>query len=156
MTRVCAPWAHIKECSLFFHLHHVFIVVQIAMTQCSVFEYFRSLIWLPPCAKSEDVINILLSFRVNDGPTRQKRQEAYNDAQKACSTLSLSVPMATLCEFVTGAREMAARDLDLSGPFWEGDGSVLKCFTSLFAVVPIYPDGTSVVFCHFAWLSPTT
>ena len=56
-----------------------------------------------------DVIDVLLYFRF----TGRRRQEAYNEAQKACATLFLSVPIATLCGFVAVAQEMATRDREV-------------------------------------------
>uniref|UniRef100_A0A7S4G102 Uncharacterized protein n=1 Tax=Eutreptiella gymnastica TaxID=73025 RepID=A0A7S4G102_9EUGL len=58
--------------------------------------YFSSPVQLSPRAKREDVIDTLLQFRFKDRITGRKRQEAYNEAQKACATFFLSVPMATL------------------------------------------------------------
>ena len=55
--------------------------------------------------KREDVIDALLYFRFKDRITGHKRQEAYNEAQKACATLFSSVPMATLCKFVAVAQK---------------------------------------------------
>ena len=57
--------------------------------------------------KCKDVIDMLLYFRFKDKLTRWQSQEKSNTAQKACSTLFLSVPMATLCQYVTVAWEMA-------------------------------------------------
>ena len=45
-----------------------------------------------PCAKRNDVVNTILYFRFQDRWTGKKRQEAYNVAQKACSTLLLNSP----------------------------------------------------------------
>ena len=79
------------------------------MTQHSLSAYFRSPVQLPPSAKREDVIDALLYFRFKHGITGWKRQAAYNEARKAHATLFLSMPMATLCEFVAAAQEMATR-----------------------------------------------
>ena len=58
----------------------------------------------------EGVIDALLYFRCKDRITGHKRQKAYNEAQKACATLVLCVPMATLCKFVAVTQKMATRD----------------------------------------------
>ena len=75
--------------------------------------YFRFLVQPPPRLKCEDMIDALLYFRFKDRITSQKRKEAYDEAQKACATLFLSVPMATLCELVAVAQEMATQDREV-------------------------------------------
>ena len=81
---------------LSFYVYSAFLVLQITMTQRSLSVYFCSPVQLSPRAKHKDVIDALLYFRFKDRITGRKRQEAYNEAQKACATLFLSVPMATL------------------------------------------------------------
>ena len=81
---------------LSFYVYSAFLVLQITMTQRSLSVYFRSPVQPSPCAKRKDVIDALLYFRFKDRITGRERQEAYNEAQKACATLFLSVPMATL------------------------------------------------------------
>ena len=92
------------------HVCSISLVFQTTMPQRSLSVYFRAPV--PPllCAKREDVIDALLYFRFKDRITGHKRQKAYNEAQKACATLFLSVPMATLCEFVAVAQKMATLD----------------------------------------------
>ena len=81
---------------LSFYVYSAFLVLQITMTQRSLSVYFCSPVQPSPRAKRKDVIDVLLYFRFKDRITGWKRQEAYNEAQKACATLFLSVPMATL------------------------------------------------------------
>ena len=81
---------------LSFYVYSAFLVLQITMTQCSLSVYFCSPVQPSPRAKRKDVIDALLYFRFKDRITGRKRQEACNEAQKACATLFLSVPMATL------------------------------------------------------------
>ena len=81
---------------LSFYVYSAFLVLQITMTQRSLSVYFRSPLQPSPRAKRKDVIDALLYFRLKDRITGRKRQEAYNEAQKACATLFLSVPTATL------------------------------------------------------------
>ena len=81
---------------LSFYVYSAFLVLQITMTQRSLSVYFCSPVQPSPRAKRKDVIDALLYFRFKDRITGRKRQEAYNEAQKACATLFLSVPMATL------------------------------------------------------------
>ena len=81
---------------LWFYVYSAFLVLQITMTQRSLSVYFCSPVQPSPRAKRKDVIDALLYFRFKDRITGRKRQEAYNEAQKACATLFLSVPMATL------------------------------------------------------------
>ena len=92
------------------HVCSIYLVLQTTMPQRSLSVYFSSPVQPSPRAKREDVIDALLYFRFTDRTTSRKRQEAYNEAQKACATLFLSVPMATLCEFVAVAQKMATRD----------------------------------------------
>ena len=92
--------------SLLSTVYSASLVLQSTMSQRSLSLFFSSLVQPPPRAKREDVINALLYFRFKDRVTGRKRQEAYNDAQKACATLFLSVPIATLCKFVAVAQEM--------------------------------------------------
>ena len=75
-----------------------YLVFQTAMPQRSLSVYFSSPVPLLPRAKREDVIDALLYFRFKVRITSHKRQKAYNEAQKACATLFLSIPMATLCD----------------------------------------------------------
>ena len=81
---------------LWFYVYSAFLVLQITMTQRSLSVYFRSPVQPLPRAKRKDLIDSLFYFRFKDRITGRKRQEAYNEAQKACATLFLSVPMATL------------------------------------------------------------
>ena len=74
----------------------IYLVLQTTMPQRSLSVYFSSPVQPSPRAKREDVIDALLYFRFKDRITSRKRQEAYNEATKACATLFLSVPMATL------------------------------------------------------------
>ena len=48
-----------------------------------------------------------LYFHFQDRWIEKKRQEAYDVAQKACSTPFLNTPMPTLCEFIRQAARMA-------------------------------------------------
>ena len=88
----------------------MYLVFQTTMPQRSLSVYFSSPVPPLPHTKHEDVIDALLYFTFKDRITDHKRQKAYNEAQKACATLFLSVPMATLCEFVAVAQKMATRD----------------------------------------------
>ena len=81
---------------LSFYVYSAFLVLQITMTQRSLLVYFHSPVQPSPHAKRKDVIDALLYFRFRDRITGRKRQQAYNEAQKACATLFFSVPMATL------------------------------------------------------------
>ena len=92
------------------HMCSIYLVLQTTMPQRSFLVYFSSPVQPSPCAKRQDVIDALLYFRFKDRTTSRKRQEAYNEAQKACATLFLSVPMATLCEFEAVAQKIATRD----------------------------------------------
>ena len=92
------------------HVCSIYLVLQTTMPQRSLSVYFSSPIQPSPRAKCEDVIDALLYFRFTDRTTSRKRQEACNEAQKACAALFLSIPMATLCEFVVVAQKMATRD----------------------------------------------
>ena len=69
------------------------------LPQRSLSVYFSSPV--PPLsrAKREDAIDALLYFRFKDRITGPKRQKVYNEAQKACATIFLSVPMATRDRF---------------------------------------------------------
>ena len=96
--------------SLLSTVYSASLVLQSTMSQRSLSSFFSSPVQPPPRAKREDVINALLYFRFKDRITGRKRQEAYNDAQKACATLFLSVPIATLCNFVAVAQQMGTRD----------------------------------------------
>ena len=78
--------------------------------QRSMSVYFSPPVPPLPRAKREDVIDALLYFRFKDRITGHTRQKAYNEAQKACATLFLSVPMAALCEFVAVAQKMTTCD----------------------------------------------
>ena len=78
------------------HVCSIYLVLQTTLPQRLLSVYFSSPVQLSPRAKREDVIDTLLQFRFKDRITGRKRQEAYNEAQKACATLFLSVPMATL------------------------------------------------------------
>ena len=78
------------------HVCSIYLVLQTTMPQHSLSVYFRSPVRPLPRTKREDVIDALLHFRFKDRITGRKRQEAYNEAQKACATLFLSTPMATL------------------------------------------------------------
>ena len=92
----------------------MYLALQTTMPQRSLSVYFSSPVQPSSRAKREDVIDALLYFRLNYRTTSsEKRQEAYNEAQKACATLFLSVPMATLCEFVPVAQKMATRDREV-------------------------------------------
>ena len=87
----CTVYALLHVCS-------ISLVLQTTMPQRSLPVYFSSPVQLSPRAKREDVIDALLYFRFKDRITSRKRQEAYNEAQKACATLVLSVPMATVAQ----------------------------------------------------------
>ena len=89
------------------HVCSIYLVLQTTIPQHLLSVYFSSPVQPSPHAKRKDVIDTLLCFRFTDRTTSQKPQEAYNEAQKACATLFLSVPMATLCEFVAVAQKMA-------------------------------------------------
>ena len=84
----------------------MFIVLQVTMMERSLSTSFYSMVQLPPHVKHDEVIKALLYLGFKDKPTRQKRQEAYKDAPKACSTLNLSIPITTLCKFVAVVGEM--------------------------------------------------
>ena len=92
-----------KGVQLLFHVYPMFMVLQMTVSQCSLAAYFGSLVQLLPRVKCKEEIAALLYFRLEDRLTRRKRQEAYNDVQKACYTLFLSVSMAKECECVTVA-----------------------------------------------------
>ena len=92
--------------SLLSTVYSASLVLQSTMSPRSLSSFFSSPVQPPPRAKREDLINAVLYFRFKDRITGRKRQEAYNEAQKACATLFLSVPMATLCKFVAMAQQM--------------------------------------------------
>ena len=77
------------------------------MSQRPISAFFGTPVQPCPRVKRDNVVNAILYFRFQDRWTGKKRQEAYNVAQKACSTLSLNTPMATLREFITQAAVMA-------------------------------------------------
>ena len=99
--------------SLLSTVYSASLVLQSTMSQRSLSSFFSSPVQPPPRAKREDVINALLYFRFKDRITGRKRQEAYNDAQKACATLFLSVPIATRCKSVAVAQQMGTRDREV-------------------------------------------
>ena len=83
-------------------------------TQRPLSVFFRSPVEPQLGMKHEDVINTLLHMRVKEKLTKVKRQGADNDnAQKAWSTLVLSVQMARLSKFVRVVQEMAAQDREV-------------------------------------------
>ena len=92
------------------HVYSIHLVFQATMPQRSLSVYFSSPVPPLPRAKHEDLIDALLYFRFKDRITGQQRQKAYNEAQKARATLFLSIPMATLCEFVAVAQKIATRN----------------------------------------------
>ena len=59
------------------------------MSQRPISAFFSTPVQPCPRAKRDDVINTILYFRFQDRWAGKKRQEAYNVAQKACSTLFL-------------------------------------------------------------------
>ena len=91
------------------HVCSISLVIQTTMPQCSLSVYFSSPVPPLPRAKHEDPIDMLLYFRFKDRITGPKRQEAYNKAQKACATIFLSMPMATVRVCHCG-QKMATRD----------------------------------------------
>ena len=97
-------------CTCLLHVCSIYLVLQTTMPQRLLSVYFSFPVQPSPRAKREEIIDALLHFRFTDRTTSRKRQEAYNEAQKACTTSFLSVPMATLCEFVAVAQKMATRD----------------------------------------------
>ena len=92
------------------HVCSIYLVFQTTMPQRLLSVYFSSPVSPLPRAKREDVIDALLYFRFKDRITGHKRQKAHNEAQKACTRLFLSVPMAILCEVVAVAQKMATRN----------------------------------------------
>ena len=82
------------------------------MSQRPISAFFSTPVQPCPGAKRDDVVNAILYFRFQDRWTGKKRQEAYNVAQKACSTLFLNTPMATLREFIRQAAVIS----DVSAP----------------------------------------
>ena len=99
--------------SLLSTVYSASLVLQSTMSQRSLSSFFSFPVQPPPRAKREDVINALLYYRFKDRITGRKQQEAYNDAQKACATLVLSLPIATLCNFVAVAQQMGTRDREV-------------------------------------------
>ena len=83
------------------------------MSQRLISAFFGSPVEPYPRVKCDDVVNAIFYFRFQDGWTGKKRQEAYNVAHKACSTLFLNTPMATLGEFITQVAVMARQVLFL-------------------------------------------
>ena len=81
------------------------------MSQRPISAFFGTPVQPCPRVKRDDIVNRNLYFRFQDRWTGMKRQEAYNVAQKACSTLFLNTPMATLREFITQAAVMASQVL---------------------------------------------
>ena len=80
------------------------------MSQRPISAFFGTPVQPCPRVKRNDVVNVILYFRFQDRWTGKKRQEAYNVAQKACSTLFLNTATATLHEFMTQAAVMARQD----------------------------------------------
>ena len=81
------------------------------MSQRSLSAFFGTLVQPPPVrVKPSEVSHAILYFRLQDRLIRVKRQEAYNRAQKAASTLMHTMPMATLRDFVATATEMSTKD----------------------------------------------
>ena len=78
------------------HVCSIYVVLQTTMPQSSLSVCFSSPVQPSSCAVVVVVVDALLYFRFNDRITSWKTQEAYNEAQKACATLFLSIPMATL------------------------------------------------------------
>ena len=62
------------------------------MYQRPISAFFSTPVQPCPRAKCDDVVSVILYFRFEDRWTGKKRQEAYNVAQKACSTLFLNTP----------------------------------------------------------------
>ena len=62
------------------------------MSQRPISAFFGTPVQPCPRAKRDDIVNAALYFRFQDRWTGKKRQEAYNMAQKACSTLFLNTP----------------------------------------------------------------
>ena len=83
------------------------------MSQRPISAFFSTSVQPCPRVKRDDVVNTILYFRFQDRWTGKKRQEAYNVAQKACSTLFLNTSMATLHEFITQAAVMARQDCEV-------------------------------------------
>ena len=81
------------------------------MSQRPISAFFGTLVQPCPRVKRDDAVNAILYFRFQDRWIGKKRHEAYNVAQKACSTLFLNTPMATLCEFITQVGVMARQVL---------------------------------------------
>ena len=99
---------------LFGHFPHIiFPCVADIMWQRPIHRSFGTAVQPCPRAKRDDVITTILYFPFQDGWSGKKRQEAYNAAQKACSTLFLTTPMATLCEFVRQGAITARQDRGL-------------------------------------------
>ena len=98
-----APSAHLSQGSLVIPLVSLLPCVADILSQRPISTFFGTLVQPCPRAKHNDVITVILCFRFQDTWSGKKRQEAYNAAQKACYTLSLNTPMATLCKVVRQA-----------------------------------------------------
>ena len=85
------------------HVCSIYIVLHTTMPQRSLSMDFSSPVPPLPRAKREDMNDALLYFRFKDRITGHTRQNAYNEAEQACATRFLSVPMAALCESVAVA-----------------------------------------------------
>ena len=94
-------------------IHIISPSVADTMSQRPISTFFGTLVQPCPRAKRGDVINTILYFRFQDRWTGKNRHEAYTVAQKACSTLFLNTPMATLCEFIRQAAVMARQDREV-------------------------------------------
>ena len=94
-----APSVHLYQGSLVTPLESFLPPVADTMSQGPISTFFSTPVQLCPPAKRDDVINATLYFCFQDRWTGKKRQEAYSVAQKACSTLFLNTPRATLCEW---------------------------------------------------------
>ena len=68
-----------------FHVYHMFVVVQMTMSQSSLAAYFGSPVQPPPRVKCKDVVDTQFYFQFEDRLTTGKRHEAYN-VQTACYT----------------------------------------------------------------------
>ena len=84
-------------------LHSLLPSVADTMSRRPISTFFGTPVQPCPCAKHNNIINAILFFRFQDRWIGKKNQEAYNVAHKACSTLFLNTPMATLCEFIRQA-----------------------------------------------------
>ena len=74
------------------------------MSQPLLTAFLSSLVEPPPHTKKKDVSNTILYFRFKGTFKGVRRQEAYSLAQKGTSTLSLSVPIATLQRFCDSSK----------------------------------------------------